>query len=122
MRKVLYYLIQLLSLFFLVKSIISQDIFSAFQSTFQIIALYYTYTFINKVLDGHGSDELNSDEKKTVLLTTFFNPLVAGAFYYYCLKKQFPKKASQANKWSWVMFGLFLIVIISIALIVPKHK
>lgn len=45
-----------------------------------------------------------------VLLFEFFEPVVAGAFYYYCWKKRFPKRASQANRYSWLIVGLQVLL------------
>ncbi|MFA6236751.1 MAG: hypothetical protein WC635_05430 [Bacteriovorax sp.] len=120
MRKFFYYAIQLLVISRLYSGIVQRDLFIAVQSFTAIIALYFTYRLINSVLaptetellkaDGGTSEDLNSNEKKTVLLTTLFNPVVSGAFYYYSWKNKFPKKAKQSNKYSWGMFALIIAI------------
>jgi hypothetical protein len=71
-----------------------------------VISLWLTYKYINQSLlvvplvDG----PLTSEEKKKVMITEFFSPVISGAFYYFCWKKVFPIKAKQANKYSWIIF------------------
>lgn len=91
------------------------------QAILSIVALYFTYKLINSVLTSNGPDELNSQEKKTVLLTTFFDPIIAGAFYYYTWKNKFPKKASQSNKYSWLMLGVWLVIYLPIVFMASRQ-
>lgn len=78
-----------------------------------ILVLAYTLYFIRRVERTAQQDgELTQSEKIQVIITEILNPLVAGAFYYYCWKNKFPKKASQANLYSWIIVGIDLIVVI----------
>jgi len=60
----------------------------------------------NTKVDG----PLTKDEKTKVILTEFFSPILAGAVYYYGLRKEFPIKAKQANKYSIIIFVCQLLV------------
>lgn len=72
-----------------------------------LIVLIYVLYFVKKVEGSkQGNIELNNKERIQVIFTELLNPLVAGAFYYYCWKNKFPKKASQANIYSWIILGL----------------
>jgi len=51
---------------------------------------------------------LTSDEKLMVWLVCIFDPIISGAIFYYGWKKKLPKKASQANKISWMVVGIEL--------------
>lgn len=75
--------------------------------------MVYVLFFISKVeKEGQVGDGLTQKEKTQVIITEIFDPIVAGAFYYYCWKNQFPKKASQANLYSWVIVGVGAVVAI----------
>lgn len=76
-----------------------------------LLALIYVLYLIKKVENSTaGNTELTQNEKIQVIITEILNPLVAGAFYYYCWKNRFPKKASQANIYSWVIVGTELVI------------
>lgn len=60
------------------------------------------------------SGGLTRNEKIQVIITEIFNPLIGGTFYYYCWKKDFPKKASQANLYSWIIFGIEILIIFGV--------
>lgn len=107
-RYIVFGLIVLFNLPGIIASLASRNYFS-FNILF-LIALVYTIYFISKVeKEGQTGSELTQNEKIQVLITELFNPLIAGAFYYYCWKNQFPKKAKQANSYSWVIFGIMLV-------------
>lgn len=75
-----------------------------------LAGLYFTNDLINKILRGSGNNSsLTESEKTRVIITEITSPLIAGAFYYYGLKNKFPKKASEANKYSWIIFGIMLV-------------
>lgn len=72
-----------------------------------LLALAYVLYLIKKVENGiKGNTELTQNEKTQVIITEILNPVVAGAFYYYCWRNKFPKKASQANIYSWAIVGV----------------
>lgn len=80
-----------------------------------ILVLVYTLYVINEVEKTVEVNEaLTKDEKLPIIITEIFNPIIVGAFYYYCWKKQFPIKARQANKYSWIIFGIQFLFIICI--------
>ena len=72
-----------------------------------ILVLAYTLYVINEVEKTAKADGLlTKSEKLPIIITEIFSPIIAGAFYYYCWKKQFSIKARQANKYSWIIFGI----------------
>lgn len=74
-------------------------------------AFVYMFYLTNKVEKTTTANvELTSSEKLQVIITEFFNPVIAGAFYYYCWKNRFPKKASQANLYSWIIVGIETVI------------
>lgn len=76
-----------------------------------LLALIYVLYLIKKVENSTaGKTELTQNEKIQVIITEMLNPLVAGAFYYYCWKNRFPKKASQANIYSWAIVGAEFVI------------
>lgn len=75
-----------------------------------ITSLIFSIYYKSKVIEDNSKDsELTSKEKLIVLLTTFLSPVIAGAVYYYGWKKKLPIKARQANKYSWLMVGAYII-------------
>lgn len=88
------------------------------QSLIWILPLVWTIYLINQVeKNKFHSGGLTQNEKIQVIITEVFNPLISGAFYYYCWKKEFPKKASQANLYSWIIVGIEVIVILGVSYI-----
>lgn len=84
-------------------------------SLLYVVPLFLTLYLINQVEKGRPTNlGLTQNEKIQVIITEFFNPLIAGAFYYYCWKKGFPKKASQANLYSWAILGIEVVGIIGL--------
>lgn len=95
----------------LIGSLLSGNLLGIIQPTILAISLWFTFNLVNQVLNRSGDNSpLTPDEKKKIIITEFFNPIIAGAFYYYCWKKVFPTKASQANKYSWIIVGIQLIL------------
>lgn len=60
--------------------------------------------------DGKRDAPLSYGEKTKVIVTEIFNPIVTGSFYYHCWKREFPLKAKQANRYSFVILGLWMMV------------
>lgn len=56
-----------------------------------------------------NKDTLQGSEKIVVWIANIVNPLLAGFLFYYMWKKSFPHKASQANKVSFIVFGVEII-------------
>lgn len=75
-----------------------------------LLPLIWTPYLISEIEKSKSNSKgLTQNQKIQVIITEIFNPLIAGAFYYYCWKKEFPKKASQANIYSWVIVGIEII-------------
>lgn len=75
--------------------------------------LTFVMYYINKLEQRKKDQGLIGNDKLVIILTEVLNPLVAGAFYYYCLKKKLPKTASQANKYSWIIFGIMFVAFVA---------
>jgi hypothetical protein len=76
-----------------------------------LVATLYAVYFYDKVRKSPSTnDGLTQNEKISVILSEIFSPVLAGAIYYYGWRKKFPKKASQANKYSWIIFGLLILL------------
>lgn len=86
------------------------------------VAFLWTVYLIIKVNKETKKDvPLARDEKIQVIITEIFNPILAGALYYYVWREKFPTKANQANKYSFIIFGLlFLLLIIFVIFVAPK--
>ena len=81
-----------------------------FWTLIYLLPLIWTVYLISKVEKSRPTNEgLTQNQKIQVIITEMFNPLVAGAFYYYCWKEEFPKKASQANLYSWIVVGVEIV-------------
>lgn len=88
-------------------------------NVFGLAVLTYVLYFTNRIESVYKSDgSLTGNEKAAVIITALFNPLVAQSFYYYCWKKRFPKRAGQANKYGWLVFGAELIIFIIFMVII----
>ncbi len=55
-------------------------------------------------------DPLADDEKNKVFLLTLLNPIWGGLIFYLEWKYKLPVKASQANKISFISFGIWLLL------------
>lgn len=73
---------------------------------------------MSKVKKNTASDiELSGKEKAQVIITEILNPVVAGAIYYYGWKKVLPKKAKQANKYSFIIVGVIILISIILSVV-----
>jgi len=54
-------------------------------------------------------DNLEGNEKTIVWIANIVNPVLAGFLFYYMWKKTFPNKAKQANKISFIVFGVEIV-------------
>ncbi len=76
-----------------------------------LAGLAVAYFFRVKVSNEVKKDgPLDDTEKLIVIVTEILSPILAGAIYYYGWKNKFPKKASQANKYSWIVFLILLVI------------
>ena len=74
-----------------------------------------------KVVGGQISqDPLSTKFKIIIGILSFFNPVIAGAVFYYGWKKKLPIKARQANQISLWMFLVFILVVVSIGFFLGK--
>lgn len=74
-------------------------------------AVYLMIKEKSNVLDGQISDETLSRKYKVIIwILCFFNPVLAGAVFYYGWRKKLPVKAKQANRISvWAFLILFIV-------------
>lgn len=76
-----------------------------------ILVVIFAVKTESRVSENQISQEsLTRNEKISVWLFSFLDPLVAGAVFYYWWRKKLPMKAKQANKISWLAI-LILIVL-----------
>ena len=54
-------------------------------------------------------DNIEGNEKTIVWIANIVNPVLAGFLFYYMWKKTFPNKAKQANKISFIVFGVEIV-------------
>ena len=54
-------------------------------------------------------DKLEGKERIIVWIANLVNPLIAGFLFYYLWKKNFPDKAKQANKISFIVFVIYMV-------------
>lgn len=104
MRYVFYALLVLLNISGLMRGNIAAIIF--------IAVLTLTLYIANKIEIKKKDGPLQGNDKLFVILTEVFNPVIAGAFYYYIWKKTMPKKASEANKYSFIIVGAEVLLFI----------
>ena len=78
--------------------------------------------YINKRYKSNvpNNSPLTATEKLIVIITEIATPIIAGAIYYYSWKKQTPTKSRQANKYSWIIFGVLLLLVGIYSLINPS--
>lgn len=104
-RYIVFVLIFLLNLPFLLTGWLVGNYVNA--NVIFLLALVYALYLIRKVeVSGQEGVGLTNGEKVQVVVTEIFNPIIAGAFYYYCWKNRFAKKASQANMYSYIVVVL----------------
>lgn len=110
MRKVVFIVFMILLALGGFMSFTEQDYLSVALSVAGLVSLWFTNDLINKVLSGgSNTSSLTESEKTRVIITEIFLTIIAGAFYYYSWKNKFPKKASEANKYAWIIFGVMLV-------------
>jgi len=51
-------------------------------------------------------DAPQGNEKAIVWVANIINPVIAGFLFYYMWRKSFPNKAKQANRISFIVFGV----------------
>lgn len=56
-----------------------------------------------------NKDILQGNEKIIVWIANIINPLIAGFLFYYMWRKSFPDKAKQANRVSFIVFGIEML-------------
>jgi Na+-transporting methylmalonyl-CoA/oxaloacetate decarboxylase gamma subunit len=87
-----------------------------------LAVLAYSIYFMKSVKKNSSKDSgLTKAEKIKVIASEALNPLIAGAIYYYGWRKQLPQKANQANKYSFIIFGayiLFGVILVLISILV----
>ena len=88
---------------------------------FPLIATLYAIYFYDKISKSSSpsNEGLTKNEKINVILSEIFSPVVAGAIYYYGWRKKFPQKASQANRYSWIIFLVLILIAIARSIIAP---
>lgn len=57
-------------------------------------------------------DSLVLKEKIIIWILCLVDPVIAGAIFYYGWKKRLPVKAKQANRISWLVFSIAVIIIV----------
>lgn len=56
-----------------------------------------------------NGDRLQGSEKIIVWVANIINPLIAGFLFYYMWRKSLPNKAKQANRVSFIVFGIEMV-------------
>ena len=80
-----------------------QNLWTILFLTATVYSVYYSRKLKETVKDK--SSELTSNEILHVVVPEIFSPIIAGAVYFYGWRKDMPRRASQANKYSWIIFG-----------------
>lgn len=85
-----------------------------------LVSLAYVLYLINRIENKSNRDQgLTRGDQVKVIITELLTPIIAGVFYYFCLKDTHPIKAKQALKYNWIVFsiqfvGLILIIAFSL--------
>ena len=82
------------------------DIWTILFLTATVYSVYYSRKL--KEAAKNKNSELKSDEILHVVVPEIFSPILSGAIYYYSWRKEMPKRAGQANKYSWIIVGIFV--------------
>lgn len=110
MRTIFFVIFMILATLGAFFSFTEQDYLYVVLNVAALVSLWFTNDLINQILRGGGNtSSLTESEKTRIIITEIATPVIAGAFYYYGLKNKFPKKASEANKYSWIIFGVLLV-------------
>ncbi len=75
------------------------------------IGLFFTlsaFFLLSKIKKQNGV--LNRGQKAWAIVTMIFSPVLAGAIYYYSLKKIYPTTAKWLNQASFVILGIELLL------------
>lgn len=85
-----------------------------------VLATVYAYFYKNKILRSDQDREagLTNDEKKHVIVSEVFSPILAGAVYYYGLRGTYPNKANEANKYSWKIAGVLIFIVMLVSMLI----
>jgi hypothetical protein len=83
------------------------------------IALVYAIRFSRKIAKSTpegtvNSESLTGQEKLNVWLLDIVNPILHGAIFYFSWRKKLPTKAKQANKISFIVFCIEILVAIAL--------
>lgn len=112
-RYIFFALIFILNLPFLLINLFLKNYINA--NIILLLILVYVLYLIRKVeKSAQGNVPLTQSEKIQVIITEVLDPVIAGAFYYYCWKNKFNTKANQANKYSWVIVAVELVVAVAL--------
>ena len=110
--------------FFILKPLFSGDLSlgRVVSSLVSLGVIAYAVYVINQIQKtGRSNEQLTTSEKWKVILTEIFGSVVVWTLYYYSLRKDFPKKASQANKYGWIITGIQILLFIGVAYIIIKY-
>ena len=116
MRKVFFAVFMFMYALGLALNLLVRSIDNVLEISILATSLYFAFSLINKVLSSRtdANSQLDSSEKKKVIITEIFSPIIVGAFYYYSWKKSFPLKAKEANRYSWMILLVQLLLYIGI--------
>lgn len=82
-----------------------------------LFCLIYSFHLVKQAKKNLKEDgELPRDYKYKVIFTEMFVSILAGAVYHYGWRKKFPKMASQATKYSIIIFGVECLAMIIVML------
>jgi len=73
-------------------------------------AIWYTLRIRKQARLGQIADNVSSGEKVYIWASSFLNPVISGAIFYYGWRKLLPNKAKQANHISMYAFLIELIM------------
>jgi len=88
-------------------------------ATAYLFGCFSLFHFLYEKCQKNSSKDsgLTKAEKIKVIASEALNPLIAGAIYYYGWRKQLPQKANQANKYSFIIFGAYILFDVILVLI-----
>lgn len=112
-RYIILAIIVILNLPFLLINFLAKNYLNA-NTVFLLVLVYVLYLIKKVEKSGQIDVPLTRNEKIQVIVTEALNPLIAGAFYYYCWKGKFNMKASQANKYSWIIVVVQVVLVFAL--------
>lgn len=88
------------------------DLLMLFMNIIAIIGSIFVARKAKSKLQGGEipQDSLTQEEKNKVFTMALLNPIWAGLIFYLEWKYKLPVKASQANKISFIAFGIWLLL------------